>query len=129
MRKFFQFNFGFVLSVTFLIAICFVKYISLWIILLLAQLLLIRVLAALLFRGIPNALLKVSRDNCYRMNGIKSPRREARERKARTKIRSDLFAVLIIVALSGDWLILMLDILVIPLPVATELGYIGMVFI
>jgi hypothetical protein len=73
-----------------------------------------------LCRGIPSSLTKASRDNCYRMDGSISPRREARERSAKSKIRSDLFAILLMVALSGNWIALAINSLVIPLPVAAE---------
>lgn len=120
MRKYLQFNLGFFLLVTFLVAICLAKNVSIWVILLITQVLLIQILVAILCRSIPHSLTKASRDNCYRIGGSISPRRESRERKALSKIRSNLNAVLIIVALSGNWLVLMIDTLVIPLPVATE---------
>ncbi len=120
MRKHLQFNLGFFFLVTFVVAICLAKKVSIWVILLSAQVLLIQILVAVLCRSIPHSLTKASRDNCFRIGGSISPRRESRERKALSKIRSDLNAVLIIVALAGNWLVLMIDTLVIPLPLATE---------
>ena len=67
MHKFFQLNLGLVLPVTFLIAICFVKFVSLWIILLLTQLLLIRVLAASVCR-ILVVISETCRKNCMQNN-------------------------------------------------------------
>ncbi len=120
MRKYLQFNIVLVLLVSFFVTICLAKNVSIWVILLSSQVLLIQILVAVLCRSIPHSLTKASRDNCYRLSGSISPRRESRERKALSEIRGNLNAVLIIVALSGNWLVLMIDTLVIPLPLATE---------
>ncbi len=120
MRRLFQFNIGFILAVTFAVAIFFAKNVNIWIILLSSQALLILIVVWVLCRGIPMALSKASRDNCYRIDGSISPRREARERTAKSKLRSDLIAILFIVALSGNLLALAISSLVIPLPFAAE---------
>ena len=120
MQRHLQFNIGFILTITFAVAIFFAKDMSIWILLFSTQAFLILIVVGFLCRGIPTALCKTSRDNCYRIDGSKSSRREAREHIAKSKIRSDLFAILLIVALSGNLLALAIHSLVIPLPVAAE---------
>ena len=120
MRSHLQFNIGFLLTITLAVAFFFAKEVSVWILLLSTEAFLILMVIGFLFRGIPASLCKASRDNCYRIDGSISSRREKRERAARAKIRSDLFAILLIVALSGNLLALAIHSLVIPLPVAAE---------
>ncbi len=120
MRSHLQFTIGFIFTMTFAVAIFLAKEVSIWILLLSTEAFLILMVVGFLFRGIPASLYKASRDNCYRIDGSISQRREARERAAKLKIRSDLFAILLIVALSGNLLAFAIHSLVIPLPVATE---------
>ncbi len=120
MRKFLQFNLGFILSVTFLVAICFAKSVSPWMLLLLFEVVLIWLVLTILYRGVPTSLCNASDANCYRVDGRKSPRRVVRERIARAKIRSDLFAVLILVVMSGNLVVFVLDAVLMPMTIASE---------
>jgi hypothetical protein len=120
MRRRLQLSIGLLLTLTFAVAVYFAKDVSIWFLLFLTEAFSIVMVVGFLCRGIPSSLTKASRDNCYRMDGSISPRREARERTAKSKIRSDLFAILLMVALSGNWIALAINSLVIPLPVAAE---------
>ncbi len=87
---------------------------------LLFEVALICLLVIFLSLKIPSSLVKASDDNCYRLDGSRSRRRELRERNALVRIRLDLFAVLIIVALSGNLLYFLIDYYLIPLSIVSE---------
>ncbi len=68
MRNFLQFNLGFILSVTFLVAICFAKSVSPWMLLFLFEVVLIWLVLTILYRGVPTSLCNASDANCYRID-------------------------------------------------------------
>lgn len=70
--------------------------------------------------GAPASLAKASKDNCYRINGSKSRRRERKEQIALAKFHIDIFATLVLVAISGNLLFIIIDAYVIPLPIASD---------
>lgn len=74
----------------------------------------------LLARNLPARLRDASRDNCYRVNGSWSRRRAAYERRAMFKLRTDLLAVFLIVALSGNALVYLVHSYVMPLPMVAQ---------
>jgi hypothetical protein len=120
MRRYLQFNIGVILAVSFLCAMVFAKYQTFWAVLVLAESLLIWIAIEIQSRRIPSALAKSSESNFQRLDGSVSRRREAREKKAKRIFRMDLIGTWILVALSLNWIVLLIDSLVIPLPVAAE---------
>ena len=84
-----------------LFALFFARGLSFWFLLLVTILIAIHVCVEVLTQGIPTKLRDLSRANCFRMDGTRSHRRSDRERRAIGKIRSDLWAVFLVVAFAG----------------------------
>lgn len=84
-----------------LIALLFARGLSFWFVLLVTVLVAIYVCVEVLTQGIPKKLRDLSSANCYRMDGTLSQRRSDREHRALGKIRSDLWAIFLIVAFAG----------------------------
>lgn len=74
----------------------------------------------LLHRGMPQRLRDARSDNCRRMDGTISERRLSHERRALHKVRLNLLAVLLLIALLGNWLAFFVHYQVIPLPIAAS---------
>ncbi len=80
-------------------ALLFARGLSFWFLLLLTQFIAISLCVEILTRHIPAKLIDAARDNCCRMDGTRSHRRSAREQRAIGKVRSDLWAAFLMVAL------------------------------
>lgn len=74
---------------------------NVWIRILVIELLVVLVSIELLTLRLPEKLFEASIGNCYRIDGSTSTRRLARETKAFRKLRSDLWAVFLMVAGGG----------------------------
>ena len=84
-----------------LIALLFARGLSFWFVLLLTVLIAIYVCVEVLTLGMPTKLRDLSSANCFRMDGTLSQRRSDREQRALGKIRSDLWAIFLIVVFAG----------------------------
>lgn len=73
-----------------------------------------------LVRRMPRKLQELSQQNCFRLDGSLSRRRTAIERRATRKVRWDLLAVVLIIAFTGNWLLVTIHTQVIPLPLAAR---------
>lgn len=102
------------------VALLFSVRLSIWLLLLGAQLIAIYVCVEILTQRIPASLRKQSQDNCYRLDGTRSSRRASRERKGVRKIRSDLWAAFLVVAFIGTSGVFLIDTQVLPLSLGTE---------
>ncbi len=78
------------------------------------------IVTEVLFRGIPTTLLKAAKENCFRLNDSHSDRRESMERKALFKVRTDLWAVALLILFVGNGVLLAVHTLVIPIPLAVS---------
>ena len=96
------------------------KVMNLWVLLVALEIVLVGAAWFLLSFGVPENIVEVSRGNCYRMDGTKSSRRSRREFKATMGFRLDLLAFLIMVAFSGNALVLVIDSFVIPLSFVSD---------
>ncbi len=101
-------------------ALFFSRGLSFWFLLLITQLIAISLCIEILTRHIPASLISSSRDNCFRMDGSRSHRRTARERRALRKVGSDLWAVFLMVALFGTGGIYWLNAFVFPASAAGD---------
>jgi hypothetical protein len=101
------------------IALFFTNGLSFMFLLLLTEVIAIYVCVEVLTRQLPPKLHSLSQANCYRLDGTRSHRRSSRERKALRKVRSDLWAAFLIVALVGTGGVYVIH-SVIPLPLAGE---------
>ncbi|MCC7338939.1 MAG: hypothetical protein IT422_27915 [Pirellulaceae bacterium] len=117
-------KFTFPLSALFLaiapIALLFSRGLSFWFVLLIAELFAIYACVELLTKRMPAALRTQSKANCYRLDGTRSHRRSSRERRSLRKIRSDLWAVFLIVAFIETGGVFFIHTQVFPLSLATE---------
>ncbi|MCA9181820.1 MAG: hypothetical protein KDA51_10220 [Planctomycetales bacterium] len=117
-------DFTFPVSALFLalapIALLFSRGLSFWFVLLIAELFTIYVCVELLTTRMPVALRTQSKANCYRLDGTRSHRRSSRERNSLRKIRSDMWAVFLIVAFIGTGGAFLIHTQVFPLSLATE---------
>lgn len=84
-----------------LCALFFARGLSFWFVLLVTILIAIHVCVEVLTQGIPTKLRDLSSANCFRMDGTRSHRRADREQRAIGKIRSDLWAVFLVVAFAA----------------------------
>ena len=83
------------------------------------QAVLICAVAELLVQKMPTQLREKSEANCLRINGSWSNRRAAVERRAKSRMRYDLLAVLVMVTLAGDGLAIVVN-EIIPIPMAAK---------
>ncbi len=117
-------KFTFPISAVFLavaaIALIFTSGRSFWFLLLVTELIAIYVCVELLTQRMPAALRSQSEANCYRLDGTRSHRRSSRERKSLRRVRSDLWAVFLIVAFIGTGGVFFIHTQVFPLSLATE---------
>jgi hypothetical protein len=111
---------AFAITVCFFILILFANQVGFFVLLATSQLLVILIIASLLCNNVPTSLLKVSRDNCFRINGSLSQRRHWLEQRAFFKVYSNFFATLVLVALAGNLLALWIDSSILPLQIAKE---------
>lgn len=81
------------------------------------ELLVVVLFIEVLVRCMPRSLRRASLENCYRVDGTVSERRQSREGKARNRLRRDLTAVFAYVLLIGNGFLFAIDRLVIPVPV------------
>lgn len=102
------------------VAILLAEGMSQWFMLLLLQLVAIALLTEIAYRHLPQAVAFASEENCFRMDGSLSERRKARELKAKSKVRTDLFALFLLIAISGNWLAVFVHSQIIPLPLAVQ---------
>lgn len=109
-----------VFAVGYVIATLFAKETGFWSVLVMSQLLVIFIVAGLLYRIVPLALFQASRDNCFRVDGTLSRRREWLERKATLKVYGNLLGIAALVAMAGNLLVLWIDASILPLPLATD---------
>ena len=109
-----------VLAVCYLIAILFAKQMGGLFVVMMSELLMIFIVAGLLYRNIPVSLLNASRDNCFRVDGTLSRRRNWLERKAAFKVFANLLAVIVLVAMAGNLMVLWIDAGILPLQLAGE---------
>jgi hypothetical protein len=79
----------------------FTRGLSIWLMLLIVVLMAINLSVESLTLWIPAGLRDLSNSNCLRLDGTRSSRRSSRERRAMTKIRTDLWATFLIVAFFG----------------------------
>lgn len=100
------------------VALLFLKNISAVMFIFIVEAILILGGVELLHRRMPQQLREARSDNCLRIDGSFSHRRLERERQALAKVRMDLLAVFLLIALSGNWLAFFLHCEVIPLNVA-----------
>lgn len=112
-----QFTISTALAATTLIALLLAPIAGNLFLILVMQLVTILVAVELLSRNLPQGLMKASEDNCFRLDGGRSRRRSAQERKALRKVRKDLFAVFLIVAITGNVLVLAVHTQILPLPI------------
>lgn len=119
-----QAKFSFPISAVFLaiaaIALLFSSGLSFWFLLLATELFTIYVCVELLTQRMPASLRTQSLANCYRLDGTRSNRRSSRERSSLRRVRSDLWAVFLIVAFIGTGGIFFIHTQVFPLSLATE---------
>ncbi|MCA9134666.1 MAG: hypothetical protein KDA45_15970 [Planctomycetales bacterium] len=73
-----------------------------------------------LVQCMPAQLQKLSHANCFRVDGRRSSRRTARERRAMWKVRSDLAAVFLLFALVGHGLLYFVHSQLMPLPLVAQ---------
>ncbi len=97
----FSFPLAGIFLATAMCALFFASGLSFWLVLLVTILIAICVCVELLTQGIPAKLRDLSRANCFRMDGTLSSRRSAREQKAVGKVRTDMWAIFLIVAFIG----------------------------
>ena len=81
------------------------------------QIVVIAVAVEVLYRKMPRGLQAKAFDNCQRMDGSISYHREQTERKARSRIRSDLWAAFLGVAVVGNLFVGFVHTMVIELPI------------
>lgn len=81
------------------------------------QIVLIAIAVEILYRKMPQGLITKAFDNCQRMDGSISHRREKTELKARSRIRSDLWAAFLGVAIVGNLFVGFVHTMVIELPI------------
>ena len=94
-----------VLSCTFFVIaisiLLFTQGLSFWLMLLIVVLMAINLCVECLTQWIPAGLRQLACSNCHRLDGTCSSRRSSLERRAISKIRSDLWATFLIVAFFG----------------------------
>jgi hypothetical protein len=100
--------------------ICVLLPIHFWLRLLFAELILMVVAVELLTHYIPSHLLSASQANCYRLDGSSSPRRQSRERRAVRQVRSDLWAVFLVVGFGATGSLAAIHEFVFPFPLVSE---------
>lgn len=98
MRPHLQFPFAVFPLTLLVVALLLAQGLSFWFLLLLTEILAIYVFVEVMTKRMPAGLLDASRDNCHRLDGSRSRRRTERENKALRKVRSDLWAVMLILA-------------------------------
>ena len=108
------------IAACFVIAILFAKQMDFFFVLMMSELLVIFIVASLLYRIVPLALFQASRDNCFRVDGTLSQRREWLERKATLKVYVNLLGITALVAMAGNLLVLWIDASILPLSLATD---------
>lgn len=109
-----------VFAIGYVIAVLFAKETGFWSVLVMSELLVIFTVAGLLYRIVPLALFQASRDNCFRVDGTLSHRREWLERKATFKVYGNLLGITALVAMAGNLLVLWIDASILPLSLASE---------
>ena len=97
---------------TYFVAVCMTENLGIFKFLVLLQPALIWLIVSMLYRGMPAAIRVASDENCFRMDGSRSLRRETREKVAMRKIRTDLYSVLTGIMLGGVWLFLIVNALI-----------------
>lgn len=98
MRTHYQFPFAVFPLALLVVGLLLAQGLSFWFLLLLTEILAIYVFVEVMTQRMPSGLLNASRDNCQRLDGSRSRRRTARENKALWKVRSDLWAIMLILA-------------------------------
>ncbi len=111
---------GTLMFITAVIAFAVVKELPFLLFAFGVQFILVIVGIEMLHRRIPPSLHEASSDNCTRLDGSLSPRRQKKEQQARLKFRLDLLAVFSIVVLTGNWLAFFVHSEVIPIPIAFQ---------
>ncbi len=113
-----QYSIGILLIITAIAALFLMKQMSAIFFVFIVEGILIFGAVELLHRCMPEELHAARRDNCLRIDGSFSPRRNVHERRALNKVRMDLLAAFLFIALSGNWLAFFLHSEIIPFPVA-----------
>ncbi len=68
----------------------------------------------LLVYCMPSSLRKASHQNCFRIGGMRSDRRTAREARARSRLRRDIWPAMVLVMLIGTIMYFVLDGMIAP---------------
>lgn len=84
------------------------------------ELFVIALATELLTRRVPPVARQISHENRFRVDGSFSPRRSRRENEASMKLRTDLWAVFLIIAVTGNGLALAIHNFVIPIPLGIQ---------
>ena len=114
------YSIGTLLVLTAVVAFAVAKQMSFLFFFFTIQFALVAIGVALLQHRIPQALIEASSDNCSRIDGSFSDRRHKKEKQARSKMRLDLLAVLLLVVLTGNWLAFFIHSEIIPIPLAFQ---------
>jgi hypothetical protein len=115
-----QYSVGMLVCITAIAALFFMQQMSVVFFVFAVEAVLIFFGVELLHRHMPVKLREARSDNCLRIDGSYSPRRNAHERRALQKVRTDLWAVLLLIVLTGNWLVFFIHSEVIPIPVAFQ---------
>ncbi len=114
------YSIGTLLVLTAVVAFAVAKQVSYLFFLFTIQFALVAIGVTLLQQRIPQALIEASSDNCSRIDGSFSARRHKKEKLARSRMRLDLLAVLLLVVLTGNWLAFFIHCEIIPIPLAFQ---------
>lgn len=105
MARNFRFSLSSIFIATLVCAIYFSKNLSPLTVVLLLEPVVIVCLVTVLYRGIPKGILFASNNNCYRLDGSKSERREMIEDHAIRCVRTDLYFIFYAVTILGNLLV------------------------
>jgi hypothetical protein len=115
-----QFSLASLMCISAIAALFIVDQVSTLAFILIIEVILIFGGVELLHRCMPQQLREARSDNCRRMDGSISARRIGYERRALHKVKSDLLAVFLLIAISGNWLAFFVHYQVIPIPIAAS---------